>query len=171
MSYHHENDRLLTFNEWNISYIDKYELAKWGFYYIGPKDIVRCYSCHVEIGQWEIGDNVFDEHKKWSPDCNLICNNTNTILTNTVSEGSIESLREDDIHAFPHSSFNENNTKNIVKYDMNNNPCIICYEKKIDIIIKPCNHVIMCRLCISKINYICPICKETIEKIEHVYLS
>ena len=35
-------------------------------------DNVKCVFCKVEIGSWEVGDNVLREHLRWSPNCPLI---------------------------------------------------------------------------------------------------
>ncbi|KAK6177374.1 hypothetical protein SNE40_015487 [Patella caerulea] len=44
-------------------------LAKAGFYYQGPGDIVHCFCCHIELKNWERHDIPLGEHYKWSPDC------------------------------------------------------------------------------------------------------
>lgn len=67
-----ESNRLATFNNWTITFVDKTILARTGFYHIGPNDLVKCYFCKVEIGMWEPDDNVIDEHLKWSPNCRLM---------------------------------------------------------------------------------------------------
>ena len=71
-----ETKRLETFNNWNISFIDKNQLALFGFYYYGPADLVKCYFCHVVIGMWEEGDDVLTHHMRWSRSCKLICRDT-----------------------------------------------------------------------------------------------
>ena len=71
-----ETKRLETFNNWNISFIDKNQLALFGFYYYGPGDMVKCYFCHVEIDMWEEGDDVLTDHIRWSRSCKLICRDT-----------------------------------------------------------------------------------------------
>lgn len=68
----HESNRLAAFESWTVPFIDKKLLARTGFYYIGPNDLVKCFYCKVEIGMWEPDDNVINEHLKWSPSCRLI---------------------------------------------------------------------------------------------------
>lgn len=129
-----EANRLQTFENWNVPYIDKHQLALLGFYYYGPNDLVKCYFCGVEVGMWEEGDDVLTDHMKWSPSCNLIRRNSTDnvpineallnqtlppsptpdvygamerIAPNTVSEGSIESIGEDDIHMYQHHLFGQ----------------------------------------------------------------
>lgn len=72
VSYHTEVARLQSFRNWSIAFINKAELARYGFYYVGPNDMVKCYFCRVEIGLWEPNDNVLSEHLRWSPYCPLL---------------------------------------------------------------------------------------------------
>ena len=62
-----EENRLKTFENWHVQFIDKNTLAMLGFYYYGPNDLVKCVFCGVEIGMWEEGDDVLTDHMKWSP--------------------------------------------------------------------------------------------------------
>lgn len=71
-SLHKEENRLETFVNWNVPFIDKRQLARTGFYFIGPNDVVKCFFCTVEIGCWEPDDNPIDEHLKWAPNCPLM---------------------------------------------------------------------------------------------------
>lgn len=68
-----ETKRLETFDNWKISFIDKNQLALFGFYYCGPGDLVKCNFCQIEIGLWEEGDDVLTDHMRWSRHCKLIC--------------------------------------------------------------------------------------------------
>lgn len=78
-----EENRLKTFENWNVQFIDKNTLAMLGFYYYGPNDLVKCVFCGVEIGMWEEGDDILTDHMKWSPSCNLIRRNpTNNVPIN-----------------------------------------------------------------------------------------
>ncbi|XP_055614360.1 death-associated inhibitor of apoptosis 1 [Uranotaenia lowii] len=72
VSYHAELTRLESFRNWSISFISKTELARYGFFYVGPNDMVKCFFCRVEIGLWEPNDNVLSEHLRWSPYCPLL---------------------------------------------------------------------------------------------------
>lgn len=136
-----EANRLKTFDVWNVPFINKQTLALLGFYYYGPEDLVKCYFCGVEIGMWEDGDDVLTDHMKWSPSCNFIRRNrTNNVpidasllnqilpppptndvygtverLANTVSEGSIESVSEDDVHMYQHSLYDEGGIEAVLR--------------------------------------------------------
>ncbi|XP_055625207.1 death-associated inhibitor of apoptosis 1 [Toxorhynchites rutilus septentrionalis] len=72
LSYHMEVSRLESFRNWSVPFISKIELARYGFYFVGPNDMVKCYFCRVEIGLWEPNDNVLSEHLRWSPYCPLL---------------------------------------------------------------------------------------------------
>ncbi|MGL5961636.1 MAG: RING-HC finger protein [Cetobacterium sp.] len=95
-----ETKRLETFNNWNVSFIDKNQLALFGFYYYGPGDMVKCYFCHVEIGMWEEGDDVLTDHIRWSESCKLICRDTTnnipineTLLLESLPPAPLEESR------------------------------------------------------------------------------
>lgn len=69
-----EKNRLDSFKNWTLSFIDKHLLAMIGFYYIGNgnSDTVKCKFCDVEISMWMPEDNPIDEHIRWSLDCDLL---------------------------------------------------------------------------------------------------
>lgn len=68
-----ESDRLLTFENWNVPFIDKKDLASAGFYYINRGDQVRCPFCHIGVGRWMVNDDPLSEHEKHSPHCTFVC--------------------------------------------------------------------------------------------------
>jgi len=70
--YCNENERLKTFENWPLVFIEKEILAKTGFFFTGDDDKVKCYFCEVEIGRWESTDNPISEHQRWSPNCPLL---------------------------------------------------------------------------------------------------
>ncbi|XP_053664232.1 death-associated inhibitor of apoptosis 1-like [Anopheles marshallii] len=72
-----EIDRLETFHFCPPSissfiYNNKEELARWGFFYVGQPDMVKCYFCKLELANWEPNDEVTHEHRKWSLYCPLM---------------------------------------------------------------------------------------------------
>lgn len=84
--FNEEVERLNTFSSWNVSFISKKELASNGFYYIGhtiQPDLVKCYFCNVELGNWDEGDDIEDEHRRWSPHCNFL---SDPCATNNVPQ-------------------------------------------------------------------------------------
>ncbi|XP_055372378.1 death-associated inhibitor of apoptosis 2 [Condylostylus longicornis] len=64
-----EHHRLATFKNWPNPNISPQSLAKAGFYYFNKSDQVKCAWCKGVIAQWEKGDNAFQEHDRFFPDC------------------------------------------------------------------------------------------------------
>jgi hypothetical protein len=65
--------RLKSYDKWP-SYAKKTpcELASFGFFYEGNQDVVKCFTCGIAIYDWEEGDIVLMEHRKYSPNCKFI---------------------------------------------------------------------------------------------------
>ncbi|XP_058126534.1 death-associated inhibitor of apoptosis 1-like [Anopheles ziemanni] len=70
--YNIEENRLRSFARWPVPFVSANVLAKYGFFYLGTDDTVKCYFCRVEIGLWEPQDDVIQEHLRWSPYCALL---------------------------------------------------------------------------------------------------
>ena len=66
-----ESIRLETFDNWELDFIDKRELAKCGFYYKKTEDHVKCFFCKGTVGLWEEGDDPRIEHKRHFPHCEM----------------------------------------------------------------------------------------------------
>lgn len=48
------------------------ELADAGFFYCGLSDHVRCFHCNNGIRNWEEGDDPWEEHARWYPECYFV---------------------------------------------------------------------------------------------------
>ncbi|XP_054448227.1 baculoviral IAP repeat-containing protein 3 [Pteronotus mesoamericanus] len=64
-----ENSRLLTFQMWPLTFLSPTDLAKAGFYYIGPGDRVACFACGGKLSNWEPNDDAMLEHLRHFPKC------------------------------------------------------------------------------------------------------
>ncbi|XP_048839616.1 baculoviral IAP repeat-containing protein 7 isoform X3 [Brienomyrus brachyistius] len=63
-------ERIGTFRDWpSDAPVTAIELAKAGFYFIGPGDKVRCFYCGGVLRYWVRGDTPLGEHKKHFPTC------------------------------------------------------------------------------------------------------
>ena len=82
-----EKERLDTFVEWPITFINPKELAACGFYYLRESDHVACIFCRGIVGSWEIGDEPQTEHKKHFPECKFI--NGKTLYNVNLSQSVI----------------------------------------------------------------------------------
>jgi Inhibitor of Apoptosis domain len=80
------SERLQTFTDWPKPYISTYNLAKNGFYYKGLGDKVCCYSCKINIFDWNKNDIIEEEHFRLSPNCMLAKN----IIQNLKKDDNIQ---------------------------------------------------------------------------------
>ncbi|GLH16190.1 Death-associated inhibitor of apoptosis 1 [Gryllus bimaculatus] len=64
-----ENERYSTFRTWPNPNMRPHELSANGFYYTNYQDIVKCFACGLELGDWQLGDDPFLEHQNWRPNC------------------------------------------------------------------------------------------------------
>jgi hypothetical protein len=64
-----EKNRIESFRNWSVPYIDVREMASNGFYYIEYKDVVECTFCNIQVHDWEADDDIANEHKRWAPYC------------------------------------------------------------------------------------------------------
>lgn len=64
-----EKARLHTFQTWPLTFLSPAELAKAGFYYVGPGDRVACFACGVKLSNWEPKDDALSEHLRHFPSC------------------------------------------------------------------------------------------------------
>lgn len=69
-----ESDRVKTFYEqnWSCKHAQAEELGRLGFYFFARPDKVRCVFCNVMLHDFEEGDNILEEHVKFSPNCPLL---------------------------------------------------------------------------------------------------
>ena len=73
LNLNYEKDRLHTFLDWPIPHIiNEKTLAENGFYYLKQKDYCACAFCKKIIGDWRVGDDVAQEHEKYSPRCHFV---------------------------------------------------------------------------------------------------
>uniref|UniRef100_A0A0D9S1T4 Baculoviral IAP repeat containing 3 n=1 Tax=Chlorocebus sabaeus TaxID=60711 RepID=A0A0D9S1T4_CHLSB len=93
-SYHcamnNEKARLLTFQTWPLTFLSPTDLAKAGFYYVGPGDRVACFACGGKLSNWEPKDNAMSEHLRHFPKCPFIENQLQDTSRYTVSNLSMQ---------------------------------------------------------------------------------
>ena len=61
-----EECRLMTYTGWPNCAVDPINLARAGFFYLGPPDIVMCAFCMATRHNWNPGDNPVTEHAKFT---------------------------------------------------------------------------------------------------------
>ncbi|NXC49616.1 BIR7B protein, partial [Penelope pileata] len=70
-----EASRLRTFSQWpDSSPVSAQDLAKAGFFFVGPRDQVQCFCCGGILLDWKPGDRPIAEHLKFFSSCKFVCN-------------------------------------------------------------------------------------------------
>ncbi|XP_041434513.1 uncharacterized protein LOC121398946 isoform X2 [Xenopus laevis] len=66
-----ENKRRETYRGHSQDFLNEcpLKLAKEGFYYVGPGDLVQCFSCGGELQRWEEEDLPLTRHEYFFPNC------------------------------------------------------------------------------------------------------
>lgn len=72
MAFECEWFRLSTFFHWKRPDIDHKMLARYGFFYSGEDDLVKCTFCMIEVRDWLPEHNVLQRHIQLKPNCCLI---------------------------------------------------------------------------------------------------
>ncbi|XP_071990298.1 baculoviral IAP repeat-containing protein 2 [Engystomops pustulosus] len=85
-----EEARLGTFTNWTLSFLTPSELAKAGFYYVGPGDKVACFACDGKLNNWEPNDRAMSEHRRHFPNCSFVSNSARPSLRCSVSNVSMQ---------------------------------------------------------------------------------
>ncbi|XP_059786495.1 baculoviral IAP repeat-containing protein 2 isoform X2 [Balaenoptera ricei] len=77
-----EEARFLTYQMWPLTFLSPSELARAGFYYIGPGDRVACFACGGTLSNWEPKDDAMSEHRRHFPNCPFLENSLETLRFN-----------------------------------------------------------------------------------------
>lgn len=68
-----EGERIQTFQNWPAdSAVTSGDLARAGFFFLGPGDKVQCFCCGGILRSWLPGDSPAAEHKRHFPNCGFI---------------------------------------------------------------------------------------------------
>ncbi|XP_078586108.1 baculoviral IAP repeat-containing protein 7-A-like [Branchiostoma floridae x Branchiostoma japonicum] len=68
-----EQARLGSFFQWPLyAPVSPQALAKAGFFYTHIDDRVRCFRCDGGLKDWEPGDEPWEEHARWYPECEFL---------------------------------------------------------------------------------------------------
>lgn len=72
-----EGERIRTFQNWPADApVTSGDLAKAGFFFLGPGDKVQCFCCGGILRCWVHGDSPAAEHKRHFPTCSFILGRT-----------------------------------------------------------------------------------------------
>ncbi|XP_021444554.2 baculoviral IAP repeat-containing protein 7 isoform X1 [Oncorhynchus mykiss] len=68
-----EEERIRTFENWRRDTpVTAGNLARAGFYFLGPEDKVQCFCCGGILRYWVHGDSPIVEHKRHFPTCSFV---------------------------------------------------------------------------------------------------
>lgn len=82
-----EASRLETFQNWpSAAAVSPGKIAKAGFFYTKHNLTVECFSCHIQITEWNYGDQVMAKHKLLNPRC--------LFVENPLASGNVPKLIE-----------------------------------------------------------------------------
>ncbi|KAK9754676.1 Inhibitor of Apoptosis domain [Popillia japonica] len=82
-----EASRLETFDNWpTAAAVSPGKIARAGFFYTKHNLTVECFSCHVQITEWNYDDQVMAKHRLLSPQC--------LFVENPLASGNIPKLAE-----------------------------------------------------------------------------
>ncbi|CAG2105268.1 unnamed protein product, partial [Medioppia subpectinata] len=126
-------ERLATYSsDWNTLFdVSSAALAEAGFYSVGVSDCVKCFKCECVLSNWQIWDEAWREHAKWSPICEFV-------MAVKGLQFIVDTARHD--------------------RDVAGNSNALEYE--IGIVLIPCGHQI-CTNCSSRARIKnCPICRQ-----------
>ena len=88
-----EKSRIQSFENKQDSFAQKTgDLASSGFFYIGPGDVVKCFSCGLQLGLWREKDDVEYEHKRWSPSCTFLNLSKIRLVENECQEECLQCI-------------------------------------------------------------------------------
>ncbi|XP_068122959.1 baculoviral IAP repeat-containing protein 2 [Hyperolius riggenbachi] len=85
-----EEARLRTYSNWPVTFLNPADLAKAGFYYVGPGDKVACFACEGKLSNWEPNDNAMSEHRRHFPDCPFMSTSAKPTFRTSVSNVSMQ---------------------------------------------------------------------------------
>lgn len=81
-----EEDRLKTFKDYPLQFLNVKKLAKSGCYNLGGYKGVQCYFCKIIIRRWHPDDDEVERHLKKSPKCALLTNRKTYNLPLNIEE-------------------------------------------------------------------------------------
>uniref|UniRef100_A0ABI7YF36 Baculoviral IAP repeat containing 3 n=1 Tax=Felis catus TaxID=9685 RepID=A0ABI7YF36_FELCA len=85
-----EEARLHSFQGWPLTFPLPEQLARAGFYYLGPGDKVACFACGGRLSNWEPDDDALSEHLRHFPFCPFAESRLQDTLRCAVSNRSMQ---------------------------------------------------------------------------------
>ncbi|XP_067302843.1 baculoviral IAP repeat-containing protein 7 isoform X3 [Pseudorasbora parva] len=171
-----EDNRLSTYHNWPTgASVQPDTLARAGFFYTGHGDNVKCFFCDGGLRNWEPGDDPWQEHAKWFPQCEYLLQsrgreyvsniqqsyfNMNERVGGSLSStaGNIASVQSDLSPEEQLRQLQEERT------------CKVCMDKLVSMVFIPCGHLVVCTDCATSLRH-CPICRAVIRGSVRAFMS
>ena len=74
------------------------KLARAGFYFTGPGDTVKCFSCHFAHRNWKPADSPYDIHRDASPACRFLLHGNGNIPIHEDEHCLVDDTTESILH-------------------------------------------------------------------------
>uniref|UniRef100_A0A9R1SQV8 RING-type E3 ubiquitin transferase n=2 Tax=Cyprinus carpio TaxID=7962 RepID=A0A9R1SQV8_CYPCA len=171
-----QDSRLSSYQNWPPGApVQPDALARAGFFYTGHGDNVKCFFCDGGLRNWEPGDDPWQEHAKWFPQCEYLLQSRGREYVSNVQQsyfnmnesvggspsstaGNITSVRSDLSPEEQLRQLQEERT------------CKICMDKLVSMVFIPCGHLVVCTDCAASLRH-CPICRAVIRGSVRAFMS
>lgn len=161
--YRSREAREKSFADWPLSMPQRPQtLSGAGFFYVDKGDRVVCFYCGLGLKDWEKHDDPYEEHAKWSPNCEYLIQKKGQEFVNTYQDAGVKQ----EAIASTSKKTNEHPQQNIADSKL----CTICYLQEKEIAFLPCGHVCCCVDCAVLCDN-CYICRKPIDSTKRIFLS
>jgi len=104
------SNRVKTFTNWPMPKPTPYELAAQGFVkFTSCDDMTRCVYCGIDLLRWQEEDIPSNEHKKYSPFCDVVRDKRNSPARGEDEVDSVDSFQCDCSRCVPSQSKEDRN--------------------------------------------------------------
>jgi hypothetical protein len=136
---------------------------------------IRTYHENPITGPFIVDEAALISDKLFSEVLGLECNGNNNIINgssnqNIILSNNIEKdKKEKNVDQQSLENENKDNENDENKKDNDETKCVVCIDKKKNILIIGCNHCCLCESCVKNIKT-CPLCRQKIEKTMKIFI-
>lgn len=180
LQYSIESVRTRTFLDWPKALKQTPEqLADAGFFYTKIGDRVVCFNCGLGLRGWEIDDDPWEEHARFSENCeyvNLVKGKKFIEEAKARKPVGVEQPKPSPEKCETQSKIvspkeDSDTEKCYEKWDEKHREwlnCKICFLNEFNTVFVSCGHMIACAKCASSLSN-CPTCRNPFREIIRVY--
>ena len=148
-------------------------LASAGFYMLSAwNGLVKCFSCGIELRDWEPGDVAMYEHEKYRPDCPFIVEAREKRAKRQGTEDLTPFIRA--LDSADRDALIKRGEEILVRIR-----CKVCFIRAANTLLLPCAHLAICSDCCCRIRPFtphnpyarkCPVCRSLFLNEIQVYI-